>query len=135
MPDEEIVFDGRIPFKAFHWSRNPLWLLFLGWNFGILSSLIKSLMLSAKITSERIAIRRGLLSKHEDIVEYFRVKDIEFKQSLLQRMRGVGTITLLSEDATAPELELVITDADEIKEKMRKFINQQRRIHGTMQRD
>jgi membrane protein YdbS with pleckstrin-like domain len=135
MPDEEIIFEGRIPFKAIHWSRNPLWLLLLGWNFGIISSLVKSLMLSAKITSERIVIRSGLLSKHEDIVEYFRVKDIDFKQRLLQRIRGIGTISLLSEDQTAPELEFVITDANEIKEQMRKHINQQRRIHGTMQRD
>ena len=44
MPDEEVIFEGRIPFKAIHWSRNPLWLLLLGWNFGIISSLVKSLI-------------------------------------------------------------------------------------------
>ena len=59
-----------------------------------------------RITNYRIDFERGLLSKTIDTLELWHVEDIRFHQSLLDRMLGVGTITVLSHDDTTPRLDL-----------------------------
>ena len=59
-----------------------------------------------RITNYRIDHERGLLSKNIDTLELWHVEDISFHQSLLDRMRGVGNIIVMSNDDTSPELVL-----------------------------
>src|SRR5262245_66037201 len=51
-----------------------------------------------RISNYRIDIERGLLSKRIDTLELWHVEDISFQHSLSDRMRGVGTITIVSPD-------------------------------------
>lgn len=59
-----------------------------------------------KITNYRIDYEQGLLSKSIDTLELWHVEDIAFRQSLSDRILGVGTIIVLSHDDTMPQLEM-----------------------------
>jgi membrane protein YdbS with pleckstrin-like domain len=57
-----------------------------------------------RITNYRIDFQRGLLSRNIDTLELWHVEDLRFHQSLLARILGVGTITVLSKHPTTPML-------------------------------
>ena len=59
-----------------------------------------------RISNYRIDFERGLLSKHIDTMELWHVDDIKYHQSMLDRMLGVGTITVMSNDQTTPKLPM-----------------------------
>ncbi|MGH7177693.1 MAG: PH domain-containing protein [Tepidisphaeraceae bacterium] len=59
-----------------------------------------------RISNYRIDYERGLLAKNIDTLELWHVEDINFHQSLSDRLLGVGTITVISKDDTTPRLEL-----------------------------
>jgi membrane protein YdbS with pleckstrin-like domain len=67
---------------------------------------IATKMIRYRISNYRIDFERGLLSKRIDTLELWHVEDISFSQSLMDRMLGVGTITIVSADATTPRLQL-----------------------------
>jgi membrane protein YdbS with pleckstrin-like domain len=59
-----------------------------------------------RIGNYRIDFERGIFSKAIDTLELWHVDDLKFHQSFLARLFGVGTITILSNDNTTPELNL-----------------------------
>ena len=59
-----------------------------------------------RLTSQRLFAQTGLIAKNLEEVELFRVKDVTLSQGVLDRLLGVGTVTVLSTDDTAPKLEL-----------------------------
>ena len=126
MADERIIYAGRIPFKVFHGSHGVLWMIALGWNVGLLISLVQSLCWRIRITSQRVVVTRGLLSQTQEEVEFYRVRDTRLQQGVVQRLFGVATITLISDDVTAPELTFSIHDAQNIREQVRESIREQR---------
>ncbi len=124
---EEVFYDGRLPLRVFLLGHNLLWLLFLGWNVGILISLGQRYSLQLKITSMRIVVTTGLVSQHVEQVDLFRVEDIERDQSVLDRIFGVGTIVLHSQDKTSPTLPFRITNPGYFAEKIKECVFKERR--------
>lgn len=59
-----------------------------------------------RVTNYRIDFETGLIGKTIDSKEINRVHDVQFKQTIIDRILGVGTITLHSSDATTPTLDL-----------------------------
>ena len=59
-----------------------------------------------RISNYRIDFERGLLGKTIDTMELWHVDDIKFHQSFIDRLLGVGTITIYSNDQTTPALPL-----------------------------
>lgn len=59
-----------------------------------------------RISNFRIDYERGLLGKTIDTMELWHVDDIKFHQSFMERILGVGTITIMSDDQTTPSLPL-----------------------------
>ena len=59
-----------------------------------------------RISNYRIDYERGLLGKQIDTMELWHVDDIKFQQSFIDRLLGVGTITIFSDDQTTPSLPL-----------------------------
>lgn len=57
-----------------------------------------------RITNYRIDYQRGLLTRQIDSVELWYVDHINFRQSLLERFTGVGTIELTTNDERMPHL-------------------------------
>jgi uncharacterized membrane protein YdbT with pleckstrin-like domain len=59
-----------------------------------------------RISNYRIDYERGILSKNIDTLELWHVDDISLHQSPLVRLLRVGTIRIVSGDATTPHLSL-----------------------------
>ncbi|HNV68100.1 MAG TPA: PH domain-containing protein [Candidatus Ozemobacteraceae bacterium] len=133
MSDEVVFYDGRIPTRVFLFQHNLLWLLLLGWNIGLIASYFHSFRWHVRITSQRLVLTRGFVARKDEEVEFFRVKDTSFEQSFLQRLAGVGTLTIISEDATAPELTMPIHDPSGFREKIRDGVRVERQRMGTKQ--
>lgn len=62
---------------------------------------------SYRLTTQRLFVRRGWLAKRVEEMELYRVKDVMVGQGVLQRLLGYGTITVLADDDTTPQMELV----------------------------
>ena len=135
MSEERTILEGRIPFRVFHFSHGLLWLILLGWNVGLLISLYQSLSRSINITSERLILIRGLIARDEEQVEYYRVSDTMVVQGTIQRMFGVGTLTVISDDVTAPELAIPIDAPQERRDEIRRYIREQRKKMRAIQVD
>ncbi len=59
-----------------------------------------------RITNYRIDVTSGVLSRNVETVELWHVEEPRLHQSLLNRMAGVGSITITSHDSTLPTLIL-----------------------------
>jgi membrane protein YdbS with pleckstrin-like domain len=59
-----------------------------------------------RISNYRIDYEQGLLSKRIDTIELWHVDDVQMRQTLFDRMLGVGTINIHSSDPTNPVLPL-----------------------------
>ena len=126
MTDEKVLFEGRIPYKAFLFSHGLVWLLLLGWNIGLLIAWVEQLNWYLKITSQRVVVTRGAISQKEEEVEYYRIQDTNFEQGSIQRLFGIGKITLISDDPTAPTLAFPIHDPQGYREQIRDHIRTER---------
>lgn len=69
------------------------------------------------LSEDRIFCEKGLLNLHEEEILLYRVRDLELKRSLGQRIFGVGSVMVHSSDKTMPILELKnIRNPKEVKE-------------------
>lgn len=59
-----------------------------------------------KITTRRVEFERGVVAKDVDSFELWRVLDVRFKQSIMDRILGNAKIILIGTDQTHAELEL-----------------------------
>lgn len=93
--------------------------------------LLRSLATKYRITTQRIAIERGLLSKTRQVIELFRVDDFELVQPLGMRLLGYGILRIKSSDRDAPEVRLVgIDDVEELYERLREANLRERERRG-----
>ena len=84
-----------------------------------------------RLTTQRLFAQTGLIAKHLEEVELFRVKDVTLSQGMLDRMLGTGTVTVLSTDDTAPRLALAgIRDPLAAKEAIRTAFRAARQREG-----
>lgn len=58
------------------------------------------------LSDDRLFLSTGLLSLKDDELLLYRVRDINTKRSLWQRIFRVGTVTIMSSDTTQPVLAL-----------------------------
>lgn len=59
-----------------------------------------------KLSEDRLFVSVGFLNIKDDEVLLYRVRDIDTRRSLWQRIFGVGTVTVMSSDKTMPTLVL-----------------------------
>ncbi len=91
------------------WWATPWWGILIFMAVGAFLAALPYLLVRTvryRVTNYRIDYERGLLTKAIDTLELWHVDDISFRQSLLARLLGVGTITIISDDATTPHLVL-----------------------------
>ena len=85
-----------------------------------------------RLSEDRLFISEGFLTIRDDEVLLYRVRDIDTRRSLWQRLFGVGTVTVLSSDKTMPTLVLKnIKDPMMVKELIHKQVEEmkiQRRV-------
>jgi membrane protein YdbS with pleckstrin-like domain len=73
-----------------------------------------------RLTTQRLFVRRGWWSRQLNELELYRVKDVVIDQGGLQRLLGYGTIRVLADDESIPEVDLVkVSRPIQIKELIR----------------
>ncbi len=60
-----------------------------------------------EVTPDRIEWARGIFDRNVDNIDMFRVVDLKLRQSLLECLLGIGTVTALTSDESDPEFEFV----------------------------
>ncbi|WP_338769438.1 PH domain-containing protein [Bernardetia sp. ABR2-2B] len=58
------------------------------------------------LTSERLIIKKGILTRTTDEIELYRVKDIRLVEPFLQRLVGLSVIEITSSDRSNPAISL-----------------------------
>lgn len=103
-----VVFEGTPSWRAWFWSyvmASVLSLVLVGlvW-LGILQWKRKSMRY--KITDRTIDYESGMFTRRIETLQLWRVQDIDFRQSFLERMLGIARIHVFTIDKTDPELVL-----------------------------
>lgn len=82
-----------------------------------------SLTVEYVITSERVRIFEGLLSKSREDVELVRIQDIDQNQAFSERLLNLGDITIRSSDASHPLIVLNnVRDPQAVHEILRRAV-------------
>ena len=77
------------------------------------------------LSEDRLFISEGFLNIKDDEILLYRVRDIDTRRSLWQRIFGVGTVTVLSSDKTMPTLVLEnVKDPIFVKELIHKQVEE-----------
>lgn len=74
-----------------------------------------------RVTSQRLFVENGILSQTVDQTELIRVDDVRIHKTLLDRIFGLGTIAILSTDATDREVVIAgVAAPDQVAESLRR---------------
>ncbi len=75
------------------------------------------------ITDGHLEITTGLLSRHTEMIECYRIRDIEIHRPLYLRLFGLGHIDIVSSDRTSPDVRLAgLKHCVEITRRLRKEV-------------
>ncbi|HEY6912747.1 MAG TPA: PH domain-containing protein [Myxococcales bacterium] len=84
----------------------PLSASLLLWSAYLLVTFAARAGLRYTLTAERLEIEKGLFARRRESVELWRVQELVLEETLLERVRGVGRITVLCDDPRAPSLDI-----------------------------
>lgn len=103
-----IIFEGTPSWKAWFWSYVAAVILSLAlvgliW-LGMLEWRRKSLRY--RISDRTVDYEAGLLSRRLETLQLWRVRDLDLRQSFMDRMLGVAEIRVFTKDTSDPELVL-----------------------------
>ena len=77
------------------------------------------------MSEDRLFVSVGFLNIKDDEILLYRVRDIDTRRSLGQRIFGVGTVTVVSADKTMPNLALkTVKDPIFVKELIHKQVEE-----------
>ena len=89
-----------------------------------------------RMTNRSVENEQGVFSKKIDVLELWRIRDVRYKQSLLDRILGIAHIEVFTKDVTSPHFQIVGMPAGrQVFEKLRDSIEIQRqskRVMGLM---
>jgi uncharacterized membrane protein YdbT with pleckstrin-like domain len=128
-PREDVLYEGRgalLPSLG-SWALAILTLgLLLPWYW------IRRMGRSYRITTQRIVVETGMLSKRMEQIDLYRITDYAVERPFLQRLVGTGNIVLEAMDKTTPELRLIGLDTDVVAlyEKLRLATEASKRHRG-----
>lgn len=86
----------------------------LAWRLAVLKSH------RYRVTNQRMVIESGVLSRRIDELDMRTVEDLEFEQSVVERLLGIGDITVVSSDRNNSRTRLVgVARPRELRELLR----------------
>ena len=74
------------------------------WLYQIVVLLRRRLGVHYRLTTQRFFHESGILIHTTDLIEVIDMDDITYRQTLIDRMTGVGTIRIVSSDRSHPDL-------------------------------
>lgn len=76
-----------------------------------------------EVTTERLRITNGIITRRTDELELYRVKDTTLVEPLMLRLFSLGHIDIVTYDATTPQVRLeALRGARDLREALRKAI-------------
>jgi uncharacterized membrane protein YdbT with pleckstrin-like domain len=126
---EEVLFEGR---PALIPSVAVLLLVIVTLGTWLLPRFWWSLGLHYRITTRRIVVETGVLSKRMEQIDLYRVNDYTVERPFLQRLLGTGNLLLKTFDKTTPELRVmeIKTDVVALYERLRQATEKDRAARG-----
>jgi len=126
---EEVLFDGR---PALIPSVGVLVLAIVTLGFWLVPRWWRSLGLHYRITTRRIVVETGVLSKRMEQIDLYRVNDYTVDRPFFQRLLGTGNLLLRTFDKTTPELRIkeIKTDVVALYEHLRQATEKDRAARG-----
>jgi uncharacterized membrane protein YdbT with pleckstrin-like domain len=126
---EEVLFDGR---PALVPSVGVLLLAIATIGLWLLPRWWRSLGVHYRITTRRIVVETGVLSKRLEQIDLYRVNDYTVERPFLQRLLGTGNLLLKTFDKTTPELRIreIKTDVVALYERLRQATEKDRAARG-----
>ena len=79
---------------------------FLLWSAYLLLTFAGRRAVRYTLSAQRLEIEKGILGKRVESIELWRVRDLVLDQTLVERLRGAGRITLYSNDQVEPQLDV-----------------------------
>lgn len=127
------------------WSGSPSQWLNAGWFAACLLIIpipiaiwkyIELRSFAFTLSTQRIKVESGVLSKQYDQVELYRVKDTILTRNLIQRVLGLGSLKMITSDPSQPELTFPsIHDSESVRELVRQNVERMRRLRGVRELD
>lgn len=80
-----------------------------------------------ELTSQRLKIASGILNRKHDELELYRVKDYAIEQPLFLRLLGLGNLSMVTSDATTPNLTIpAIANIETVRDQLRSAVQAER---------
>jgi uncharacterized membrane protein YdbT with pleckstrin-like domain len=127
--NEQVLFEGR---RAVIPSFGVLLLVIFTVGLWLLPAWLGSLATRYRVTTRRIVIEVGLLSKRLEQVDLYRISDYTVERPFLQRIVGTGNLLLKTIDRTTPDVHLlgIKTDIVSLYERLRQATEADKRRRG-----
>lgn len=78
-----------------------------------------------ELTTQRLKVYTGILSKRVDEVELYRVKDTRCDQPFSLRLFNLGNVVVISSDSTSPKITIeAIPNPKELREQLRNIVEE-----------
>lgn len=89
-----------------------------------------------ELTTERFRVTRGILSKHTDELELYRVKDVSLRRPFVQRLFSLGTVVLDTSDHSTPQVVIpAVADVEWLRDQIRLHVEARRDRKGVTEVD
>ncbi|MDZ7840842.1 MAG: PH domain-containing protein [Gammaproteobacteria bacterium] len=89
-----------------------------------------------ELTTQRFRITRGILSKHIDELELYRVKDVTLHRPFVQRLFSLGTVVLDTSDHSTPQVVIpAVADIEWLRDQIRQCVESRRDSKGVKEVD
>jgi membrane protein YdbS with pleckstrin-like domain len=86
-----------------------------------------------RVTTTAIEYERGLIGKRIDVLQLWRIRDVVYKQSLIDRVLGIAHVEVVAHDIKNPDFEIVGMPASrQLFEQLRDSIEIQRQARNVV---
>jgi uncharacterized membrane protein YdbT with pleckstrin-like domain len=109
---EEVLFEGRAALVP---GVGTLLLAILTLGLWLIVRWFQTLGRTYRITTRRIVVETGVLSKKLEQIDLYRVADYTVERPFGQRIMGTGNLLLKTFDKTTPELSVLAINTDVVK--------------------
>lgn len=126
---ESVLFEGH---PALVPSVGALLISILTLGLALLVYWWRSRALYYRVTSQRVVIESGILSKKMEQIDLYRIRDYVVERPLGQRLMGTGNILLEAMDSTTPHVRIQALKADVVQlyEQLRVLTEADKRVRG-----
>lgn len=126
---EQTLFEGH---PALCPSLSSWFIGVLTLGFGFLYFYFRSRGVRYRLTTQRVIVETGLLSKRMDQIDIYRINDYVVERPFSQRLVGTGNLVLTAMDRSTPAIHIagLKTDVMALYERLRTATEEAKRARG-----